>query len=116
MVIFLTYLTFSKSLVLIHNIRGLKYTAIKTLLHDSMYETARRCAILPSRLHMHEVETMSKTLVNGGGFADIYKGTLSDGQVIAMKVPRCFGKPNEIRKVHAVSFLCISYQNFILYI
>lgn len=86
------------------------YPQIETLLHDSIYETARRLAILPSRLHIHEVQNMPKTLVSGGGFADIYKGTLNDGRVIAMKVPRFFGKPDEIRKVHAVSFIHISHQ------
>lgn len=65
---------------------------------------------------MLEVETMPKARVNGGGFADIYKGTLSDGRVIAMKVPRCFGKPDEIRKVHAVSFLCISCHRALSYL
>lgn len=103
----LTNLSILKSLVSIHDMQhecdDHDYAGIETLLHDSIYKTAQRCAILPSRLHMHEVQTIPKTLVNGGGFADIYKGTLSDGRVVAMKVPRCFGKPDEIRRVHAVS-------------
>lgn len=103
----LTNLSFLKSLVSIHDMQhecdDHDYAGIETLLHDCIYKTAQRCAILPSRLHMHEVQNIPKTLVNGGGFADIYKGTLSDGRDVAMKVPRCFGKPDEIRRVHAVS-------------
>lgn len=51
---------------------------------------------------MREVQTMPKAPINGGGFADIYKDTLSDGEVVALKVPRCFGKPDDIMRVHAV--------------
>lgn len=115
---FLTDQSFRKSLLLFRDTRRsisyLEFSGIETLLHDSIYETARRCTILPSRLHMHEVEAMSKSHVNGGAFADIYKGTLNDGQVIALKVPRCFGKAKEIRKVHAVSCVRISRQCFVL--
>lgn len=78
-------------------------SSIQTLLHDSIYNTASCCSILPSRLHMEEVENLSTTRVNGGGFADIYNGKLSDGRVVALKVPRCFGKAEEIKKVYAVS-------------
>lgn len=86
-----------------------QFSGIETLLHDSIYETAHRLAILPSRLHMHEVQYMLTNKVNGGGFADIYEGTLNDGRVIAMKVPRCFDG-DQIRKVHAVSLIRISRQ------
>lgn len=109
---FLTDVTILKALLSIRytRYRELEFVVLQTLLHDSIYETAQRCAILPSRLHMDEVQTMATVHVNGGGFADIYKGTLSDGRVIALKVPRCFGKPDEIRKVHAVSYAHISYR------
>lgn len=113
---FLTDTTVLKALLSIRCPADFKevYEGIEILLHDSIYETAQRCAILPSRLHMDEVQTMATVHVNGGGFADIYKGTLSDGRVIALKVPRCFGKPDEIRKVHAVSYARISCRRLFL--
>lgn len=103
---FLTDSTVLKALLSVRRIKSLRRGSkvIETVLHDSIYEAAQRGVILPSRLHMQEVMTMPTVHVNGGGFADIYKGTLSDGRVIALKVPRCFGKPDEIRKVHAVSY------------
>lgn len=78
---------------------------LEVLLHDSIYNTARRCAILPSRMNIVEVQTIPVSRVNGGGFADIYEGRLSDGQVVALKTPRCFGGPEEIKKILAVCTL-----------
>lgn len=73
----------------------------ETLLHDSLYDTARRCAILPSRMHMNEVQTIPSEHRSGGGFADVYKATLSDGRVVALKIPRILD--HKITELHAVS-------------
>ena len=53
-------------------------------------------------MHVNAVQQTSSTHVAGGGFADVYKGKMDNGQVVALKVPRNFGTNEQIRKVHAV--------------
>ena len=73
------------------------------LYHDSLYNAAKHCAFLPSLMHVGGVQQTSSSLVAGGGFADVYKGTLNTGQVVALKVPRNFGTNEQIWKVRTVS-------------
>ena len=53
-------------------------------------------------MHVNAVQQTSSTQVAGGGFADVYKGKMDNGQVVALKVPRNFGTSEQKRKVHAV--------------
>ena len=75
---------------------------LRNVYHDSLYNAAKRCAFLPSLLHINEVKQTTNTLVTGGGFADVHKGETDDGLVVALKIPRNFGTNEQIRKVHAV--------------
>ena len=84
--------------------------------HDSLYTAAKRCAILPSVIHTNDVQQTSTTLVAGGGFADVYKGKMDNGQVVALKVTRNFGTNDQIQKVHAVGRWVIGISLFLTWI
>ena len=53
-------------------------------------------------MHIDEVQQTSTMHLAGGGFADVYKGKMDNGQVVALKVPRNFGTNEQLRRVHAV--------------
>ena len=53
-------------------------------------------------MHIDEVHRPD-TPITGGGFADVYKEKLNNGQFVALKVPRNFGSIDQMRKVNAVS-------------
>ena len=64
-------------------------------------------------MHINELQQTGTLHVAGGGFADVYKGKMDNGQVVALKVPRNFGTNEQLRKVHAVGRLVIDISMFL---
>lgn len=50
--------------------------------------------ILPDQLMLQDVVKLGDHAVAGGGFADIWKGTFN-GELVALKVLRVFGQPED---------------------
>ncbi|KAH8111281.1 kinase-like domain-containing protein [Phellopilus nigrolimitatus] len=61
------------------------------LLRSIVSRSAKYHGFIPPSVYIQDVSLLENHPVSGGGFADVYKGSLASGSVVAMKVLRFFG-------------------------
>ncbi|KAH8105621.1 kinase-like domain-containing protein [Phellopilus nigrolimitatus] len=66
----------------------------RSLLLKLLTKTAKHHGYLPLQLYIKDVTRSGNYPVNGGGFADIWRGE-SNGSPVALKVLRVFGEPDD---------------------
>lgn len=70
----------------------------------TLYRIVSATGQLPHSFVLEGVECLTKFPILGGGFADIWRGRLKDGQLVALKVLRLYAcSEEEKEKVHKVS-------------
>ncbi|KAH8111290.1 kinase-like domain-containing protein, partial [Phellopilus nigrolimitatus] len=69
----------------------LEQSEVQSLLRSIVRRSANKHCFIPPSVYIQDVSLLENHAVSGGGFADVYKGSLSSGAVVAMKVLRFFG-------------------------
>ncbi|KAG9221765.1 hypothetical protein CCMSSC00406_0006708 [Pleurotus cornucopiae] len=67
--------------------------------HNLIYRLSKACGIFPSSVMVEDVVNVEPTAVNGGGYADIFRGSYQ-GKPVALKRLRIFLKGHDRHEAH----------------
>lgn len=70
--------------------------------HNLIYRLSKACGIFPASLMVEDVANVEPTAVNGGGYADIFRGSYQR-KPVALKRLRIFLKGHDRHEAHKVT-------------
>ncbi|KAH8106627.1 kinase-like domain-containing protein [Phellopilus nigrolimitatus] len=89
-----------------HLFYAIEQPEMQGLLRSIVRRSAEKHGFIPPRAYIQDVSLSDNHAVSGGGFADVYKGSLASGSVVAMKVLRFFGTSEHLGWKRCFQSMC----------